>query len=66
VRKLKENKPTLKKQQSEYVSLNVSETVDIRDRIKVIEVASLSKPSSKELSQWRTFLLEEGLLDYTC
>jgi hypothetical protein len=66
VRKLKENKPTLKKQQSEYVSLNVSETVDIRDRINVIEVASLSKPSSKELSQWRTFLLEEGLLDYTC
>lgn len=66
VRKSKENKPALKKQQSEYVSLNVEEAVDIRDRIKTIESASLTKPSSIELSQWRTFLLEEGLLDYTC
>lgn len=65
-RKIKEEKPVLKKQQNKYTTLSVEENFDIKDRIKVIEVASLSKPSSKELSQWRTFLLEEGLLDYTC
>jgi len=65
VRKMKDNKPQLKKKQKEYVALNQEEKVDIQDRIKSIEQASLSKPSSHELAQWKTFLLEEGLLDYS-
>jgi len=65
VRKMKENKPQLKKKQNEYVALNQEEKVDIQDRIKTIEVAALSKPTTQELGQWKTFLLEEGLLDYS-
>jgi len=65
VRKMKENKPQLKKKQNEYVSLNQEEKVDIQDKIKTIEVAALSKPTTQELGQWKTFLLEEGLLDYS-
>ena len=64
-RKIKDDKPQLKKKQREYVALNQEEKVDIQDRIKSIEQASLSKPSSHELAQWKTFLLEEGLLDYS-
>ena len=64
-RKTKENKPKLKKKQAEYVALNQEEKVDIQDRIKTIEKASLSKPSTQELAQWKTFLSEEGLLDYS-
>ena len=62
---MKEDKPQLKKKQNEYVALNKEEKIDIQDRIKIIEKASLSKPTSQELSQWKTFLLEEGLLDYS-
>ena len=62
---MKENKPQLKKKQNEYVALNQEEKVDIQDRIKTIEVAALSKPTTQELGQWKTFLLEEGLLDYS-
>ena len=65
VRKMKESKPQLKKKQNEYVALNQEEKVDIQDRIKTIEVSALSKPTTQELSQWKTFLLEEGLLDYS-
>ena len=65
VRKMKEDKPKLKKKQSEYVALNKEERVDIQDRIKVIEKTALSKPTSQELAQWKTFLAEEGLLDYS-
>ena len=65
VRKMKENKPKLKKKQNEYVALNQEEKVNIQDKIKTIEKAALSKPSSQELAQWKTFLLEEGLLDYS-
>jgi len=64
-RKTKDNKPQLKKKQTEYVALNQEEKIDIQDRIKTIEITSLSKPTSQELSQWKTFLLEEGLLDYS-
>lgn len=65
VRKMKEDKPKLKKKQNEYVALNQEEKVSIQDRIKTIEKAALSKPSSQELAQWKTFLSEEGLLDYS-
>ena len=65
IRKTKDTKPQLKKKQSEYVALNQEEKIDIKDRIQSIEQASLSKPSSQELAQWKTFLLEEGLLDYS-
>ena len=65
VRKMKDNKPQLKKKQSEYVALNQEEKVDIQDRIKTIEKAALSKPTSQELAQWKTFLIEEGLIDYS-
>ena len=62
---MKEDKPKLKKKQSEYVALNQEERVNIQDRINTIEKTALSKPTSQELSQWKTFLLEEGLLDYS-
>tara|TARA_B100001059_G_C17799437_1_gene565208 strand:- start:886 stop:1434 length:549 start_codon:yes stop_codon:yes gene_type:complete len=65
VRKMKDDIPHLKKKQNEYVALNKEEKVDIQDRIKTIEVAALSKPTTQELGQWKTFLLEEGLLDYS-
>ena len=65
VRKMKDDKPKLKKKQNEYVALNQEEKVDIQDKIKTIEKTALSKPTSQELAQWKIFLTEEGLLDYS-
>ena len=65
VRKIKEEKPQLKKKQSEYVALNKEEKTNIQDRLMSIEKAALSKPSTQELAQWKTFLIEEGLIDYS-
>ena len=64
-RPVKEKSPVLKRKRDEYVALNTEEKEDIRDKIKIIEKTSLVKPSSAELVEWKNFLMEEGLLDYS-
>lgn len=64
-RKQLETKPQLKRKNI-VDKINVLHDEEIiEDKIKVIEVSSLTKPTSAELNEWKNFLLEEGLLDYS-
>ena len=63
-RKSEVAKPRLRKsiqnKSKSYVNL------EVKKEVEKIKKVVLTKPTSNELGQWKAFLAEEGLLDYSC
>ena len=57
-------KPKLRKQFSNKSQSKVN--IEVKSEVEKIKKVVLTKPTTQELGEWRNFLSEEGLLDYSC
>lgn len=57
-------KPKLRKQSANRIQSTIN--IEVKSEVEKIKRVVLTKPNTQELGEWRNFLAEEGLLDYSC